>query len=73
LQALTGIFGAVAAPLGNIDKPVMIDRGAGSGDNNGGADAAGGKAAEPARVNGRAAPVVSAVGKETTNGSASSQ
>jgi flotillin len=37
LQASTGIFGAVAAPLGNIDKLVMIDQGAGSGDNNGGA------------------------------------
>jgi flotillin len=110
LQASTGIFGAVAAPLGNIDKLVMIDQGAGSGDNNGGAGltrlaktsptvvfsflqqlealglnvpavlqqlgvgAEGGKAAEPARVNGRPAPVESAAaGKETTNGSASSQ
>jgi flotillin len=32
LQASTGIFGAVAAPLGNIDKLVVIDQG------NGGAD-----------------------------------
>ncbi len=31
LQASTGIFGAVAAPLGNIDKLVVIDSG-GSGD-----------------------------------------
>jgi len=33
LQASTGIFGAVAAPLGNIDKLVVIDQGGGaSGD-----------------------------------------
>jgi len=32
LQASTGIFGAVAAPLGNIDKLVVIDQGSGSGD-----------------------------------------
>jgi flotillin len=31
LQASTGIFGAVAAPLGNIDKLVVIDQGAGDG------------------------------------------
>jgi flotillin len=30
LQASTGIFGAVAAPLGNIDKLVVIDQGNGS-------------------------------------------
>jgi flotillin len=29
LQASTGVFGAVAAPLGNIDKLVMIDQGNG--------------------------------------------
>jgi len=29
LQASTGIFGAVAAPLGNIDKLVVIDQGGG--------------------------------------------
>ncbi|MGH9532161.1 MAG: hypothetical protein ACRD2Q_07180, partial [Terriglobales bacterium] len=29
LQASTGIFGAVAAPLGNIDKVVVIDQGGG--------------------------------------------
>jgi flotillin len=32
LEASTGIFGAVAAPLGNIDKLVVIDQGAGNGD-----------------------------------------
>ena len=31
LEASTGIFGAVAAPLGNIDKLVVIDQGNGSG------------------------------------------
>jgi flotillin len=31
LQASTGIFGAVAAPLGNIDKVVVIDQGGGNG------------------------------------------
>lgn len=30
LQASTGVFGAVAAPLGNIDKLVVIDQGGGS-------------------------------------------
>ncbi len=30
LQASTGVFGAVAAPLGNIDKLVVIDQGAGA-------------------------------------------
>ena len=34
LEASTGIFGAVAAPLGNIDKLVVIDQGNG-GDNGG--------------------------------------
>jgi flotillin len=29
LQASTGVFGAVASPLGNIDKLVVIDQGAG--------------------------------------------
>jgi len=32
LQASTGIFGAVAAPLGNIDKVVVIDQGGGAAD-----------------------------------------
>jgi flotillin len=32
LQASTGIFGAVAAPLGNIDKLVVIDQGNGTAD-----------------------------------------
>jgi flotillin len=32
LQASSGIFGAVAAPLGNIDKLVVIDQGSGNGD-----------------------------------------
>jgi flotillin len=32
LQASSGIFGAVAAPLGNIDKLVVIDQGNGGGD-----------------------------------------
>ncbi len=31
LQASTGVFGAVAAPLGNIDKLVVIDQGGGDG------------------------------------------
>jgi len=31
LQASAGIFGAVAAPLGNIDKVVVIDQGNGAG------------------------------------------
>ena len=31
LQASSGIFGAVAAPLGNIDKVVVIDQGSGDG------------------------------------------
>ncbi len=31
LQASAGIFGAVAAPLGNIDKVVVIDQGSGNG------------------------------------------
>jgi flotillin len=30
LEASTGIFGAVAAPIGNIDKLVVIDQGNGS-------------------------------------------
>jgi flotillin len=30
IQASSGVFGAVAAPLGNIDKLVVIDQGAGS-------------------------------------------
>lgn len=37
LQAAAGIFGAVAAPLGNIDKVVVIEQG-----NGGGGDATGG-------------------------------
>ena len=36
IEASTGVFGAVAAPLGNIDKLVVIDQGAGGGDNGGG-------------------------------------
>jgi flotillin len=37
LQASAGIFGAVAAPLGNIDKVVVIEQGnSGSGDGGGG-------------------------------------
>ncbi|MCI0356717.1 MAG: flotillin family protein [Acidobacteria bacterium] len=35
LQASTGIFGAVAAPLGNIDKVVVIDQGGGGPDGGG--------------------------------------
>ncbi len=31
LESSTGIFGAVAAPLGNIDKVVVIDQGGGTG------------------------------------------
>jgi hypothetical protein len=30
------VFGAVAAPLGNIDRLVVIDQGAGNGENGGG-------------------------------------
>ncbi|RPJ80222.1 MAG: hypothetical protein EHM13_12375, partial [Acidobacteria bacterium] len=30
LQASTGVFGAVASPLGNIDKLVIIDQGSGA-------------------------------------------
>jgi len=33
LQASAGIFGAVAAPLGNIDKVVVIEQGNGAGAN----------------------------------------
>jgi flotillin len=36
IQASTGIFGAVAAPLGNIDKVVVIDQGGGNGSGSGG-------------------------------------
>jgi hypothetical protein len=36
LEASTGIFGAVAAPLGNIDKVVVIDQGNGSAEHGGG-------------------------------------
>ncbi len=35
LQASAGIFGAVAAPLGNIDKVVVIEQGSGSAANGG--------------------------------------
>jgi flotillin len=35
LQASSGIFGAVAAPLGNIDKVVVIDQGSGDGGSSG--------------------------------------
>ena len=35
LNASSGIFGAVAAPLGNIDKLVVIDQGNGNGDGTG--------------------------------------
>lgn len=35
LQASTGIFGAVAAPMGNIDKLVVIDQGNGNGSGSG--------------------------------------
>jgi flotillin len=31
IESSTGVFGAVAAPLGNIDKLVVIDQGAGNG------------------------------------------
>ncbi|HWN86384.1 MAG TPA: hypothetical protein VNN99_14570, partial [Vicinamibacterales bacterium] len=33
INASSSVFGAVAAPLGNIDKLVVIDQGGGSGDN----------------------------------------
>jgi hypothetical protein len=45
LQASTGIFGAVAAPLGNIDKLVVIDQGNGAADGSSGL----GRLARPAR------------------------
>jgi flotillin len=35
LHASSGIFGAVAAPLGNIDKLVVIDQGTSNGDGSG--------------------------------------
>ncbi len=35
IQASTGVFGAVAAPLGNIDKVVVIDQGNGAADGGG--------------------------------------
>jgi flotillin len=35
LQASTGIFGAVAAPLGNIDKLVVLDQGTGAANGGG--------------------------------------
>jgi flotillin len=35
IQASTGVFGAVAAPLGNIDKLVVLDQGNGSTENGG--------------------------------------
>jgi flotillin len=45
LQASSGIFGAVAAPLGNIDKVVVIDQG-----NNGGGDGGSGGIGRIART-----------------------
>jgi len=33
IEASSGVFGAVAAPLGNIDKLVVIDQGNGGGEN----------------------------------------
>jgi flotillin len=36
IEASTGVFGAVAAPLGNIDKLVVIDQGGGASENGGG-------------------------------------
>jgi hypothetical protein len=36
LQASAGIFGAVAAPLGNIDKVVVIEQGNGAASGTGG-------------------------------------
>src|SRR5262249_38631141 len=36
LQASTGIFSAVAAPLGNVDKIVVIDQNNGNGNGGGG-------------------------------------
>ena len=35
IQASTGVFGAVASPIGNIDKVVVIDQGNGAGDGGG--------------------------------------
>jgi flotillin len=36
IESSTGVFSAVAAPMGNIDKLVVIDQGSGSGDGGGG-------------------------------------
>ena len=36
IEASTGVFGAVAAPMGNIDKLVVIDQGGNGGDNGAG-------------------------------------
>lgn len=36
IESSTGVFGAVAAPLGNIDKLVVIDQGDGNGSGGGG-------------------------------------
>jgi len=36
IESSTGVFSAVAAPMGNIDKLVVIDQGNGSGDGGGG-------------------------------------
>ena len=35
IESTTGVFGAVSAPLGNIDKVVVIDQGGGSGNGHG--------------------------------------
>ena len=35
IEASTGVFGAVAAPMGNIDKLVVIDQGGGNGEGGG--------------------------------------
>ena len=37
IESTTGVFGAVSAPLGNIDKVVVIDQGGGGNGNGGGA------------------------------------
>jgi flotillin len=36
IEASTGVFGAVAAPLGNIDKLVVLDQGGGASENGAG-------------------------------------
>ena len=58
IEASTGVFGAVAAPLGNIDKLVVIDTGNGSAEN--GSGSLGASGADESR--GRLQPAAAARG-----------